>query len=98
MTAIPPAAAILTKQFREMGLTIPLIHNHGIGMPAFISLCGTDVAEGVLFPMGKLVATDSLKDTDPQKKVLRDFVRDFQASSGKAPQHLWRGMPGMVCR
>jgi branched-chain amino acid transport system substrate-binding protein len=92
VTAIPPAAAIFTKQFREMGLTIPLIHNHGIGMKSFISLAG-EAAEGVLFPMGKLVAVSFLPDSDPQKKVLEDFVRDFQASSGKPPStfagHAW---------
>jgi len=93
VTAIPPAAAIFTKQYREMGLTIPLIQNHGIGMKSFISLAGEANAEGVLFPMGKLVAVSSLPDSDPQKKVLQDFVSDFQASSGKAPStfagHAW---------
>jgi len=93
VTGLPPAAAIFTKQFREMGLTIPLIHNHGIGMKSFISLAGEGAAEGVLFPMGKLVAVSSLPDSDPQKKVLQDFVRDFQASSGKPPStfagHAW---------
>ncbi len=84
VTAIPPAAAVLTKQFREMGLTIPLIHNHGIGMKSFISLAGEANAEGVIFPMGKLVALSALPDSDPQKKVLQDFVRDYEASAGQA--------------
>ncbi|MHB1293909.1 MAG: ABC transporter substrate-binding protein [Anaerolineae bacterium] len=83
VTAIPPAAAIFTKQYRELGLTMPLIHNHGVGMAAFIELCGEGNAEGVIFPMGKLVAADALPDDDPQKQVLLDFVRDFEASSGK---------------
>ena len=81
VTAIPPTASILTKQFREMGLTIPIIHNHGIGMKPFISLCGEEVAEGVVFPMGKMVAASSLDDSDAQKKVLEDFIRDYEESS-----------------
>lgn len=93
VTAIPPAAAVLTKQFREMGLTIPIIHNHGIGMKPFIDLCGADVAEGVLFPMGKMVAVDALPDDDPQKAVLSDFMADFEASTGTPPStfagHAW---------
>ena len=93
VTATPPSASILTKQFREMDLKIPIIHNHGIGMPAFIALCGAAVAEGVCFPMGKLVAVSALSDSDPQKKVLQDFARDFQASAGKPPStfagHAW---------
>jgi branched-chain amino acid transport system substrate-binding protein len=93
VTAIPPAAAVLTKQFREMGITIPLIHNHGIGMKPFISLAGEANAEGVVFPMGKLVAMNALPDSDPQKKVLQDFARDYEASAGQAPStfagHAW---------
>ena len=93
VTAIPPAAAILTKQYREMGLEQPLIQNHGIGMQPFIALAGEGPAEGVIFPMGKLVAVDALDDGDPQKKVLQDFVSGYQASSGNPPStfagHAW---------
>jgi branched-chain amino acid transport system substrate-binding protein len=93
VTAIPPAASILTKQFREMGLTIPIIHNHGIGMKTFIDLCGAAEAEGVIFPMGKMVAARSLPASDPQKKVLVDFMEAYEKSSGKPPStfagHAW---------
>jgi len=82
VTVIPPAAAILTKQFREMGVDMPIIHNHGVGMMPFISLCGEEVAEGVLFPMGKMVAVDALADDDPQKPVLTKFVEEYEASTG----------------
>ncbi|MBM3187240.1 MAG: ABC transporter substrate-binding protein [Chloroflexi bacterium] len=82
VTAITPAAPVLTKQFREMGLEIPLIHNHGIGMKPFITLAGVENAEGVVFPMGKLVAADQLPDGDPQKQVLQQFIRDYEASAG----------------
>jgi branched-chain amino acid transport system substrate-binding protein len=96
VTATPPSASILTKQFRELDIKIPIIHNHGIGMMPFITLCGTQVAEGVIFPMGKMVAVSALKDDDPQKKVLQDFMRDFQQSSGKPPStfagHAWDGL------
>jgi branched-chain amino acid transport system substrate-binding protein len=80
VTAIPPAAAVLNMQFREMAFDIPIIHNHGIGMKPFISLAG-DSAEGVLFPMGKLVAVNALPDSDPQKAVLQKFISDFEANS-----------------
>ena len=45
-----------------MGLTLPLIHNHGIGMRAFIDQAGAENAEGIVFPMSKLVAYESLPD------------------------------------
>ena len=96
ITAIPPAASIVTKQFRELGLDIPLIHNHGIGMKPFIALAGAENAEGVVFPMGKLVAADSLADSDPQKAVLLQFIRDYEAFSGNPAStfagHAWDGL------
>jgi len=96
VTALPPAASILTKQFRELGLTIPLIHNHGIGMKPFITTAGAENAEGVVFPMGKLVAAQSLDDSDPQKAVLLQFMKDYEASSGNPPStfagHAWDGL------
>lgn len=96
VTATPPSASILTKQFREMGLTIPLVHNHGIAMQSFITLSTEAAAEGVLFPMGKMVAAAALPDSDPQKKVLLDFMRDYEKSSGKPPStfagHAWDGL------
>ncbi|MCP4196204.1 MAG: ABC transporter substrate-binding protein [Proteobacteria bacterium] len=82
VTGLPPAASILTKQFRELGLDMPLLHNHGIGMKPFIDLAGPENANGVLFPMGKLVAIDSLDDSDPQKAVLEQFVSDYESYSG----------------
>jgi branched-chain amino acid transport system substrate-binding protein len=93
VTAIPPAAAILTKQFREMNIDMPIIHNHGIGMRPFIDVAGVEAAEGVLFPMGKLVAMDALAEGDPQRAVIQQFVQDYEASSGNAPStfagHAW---------
>jgi branched-chain amino acid transport system substrate-binding protein len=87
VTAIPPAAAVFTKQYREMGLALPLLHNSGIGTPAFVDVAGAANAEGVIFPMGKLVAVSSLPDSDAQKKVIAQFISDYQASAGKLPSH-----------
>jgi branched-chain amino acid transport system substrate-binding protein len=93
VTAIPPAAAIFTKQYRELGATQPLIHNSGVAMMSFIDLAGAANAEGVVFPMGKLVAADALADDDPQKAVIQGFITDFEASAGTAPStfaaHAW---------
>ncbi len=85
VTAIPPAAAIFTKQYRELGVDLPLLHNSGIAMPSFVELAGVSNAEGVMFPMGRLVAADALPDDDPQKPVLQSFIADFEAEVGKPP-------------
>jgi branched-chain amino acid transport system substrate-binding protein len=96
VTAIPPAASVLTKQYREMGLSIPLIQNHGIGMQSFIAQAGPENAEGVVFPMGKLVAAQSLPDGDPQKAVLLQFAKDYEAFTKNPAStfagHAWDGI------
>jgi branched-chain amino acid transport system substrate-binding protein len=80
--AIPPAASIITKNFKDLGLPIPMLHNHGVGNKAFIDLAGGG-AEGVLFPAGKLLVAESLPDADPQKKALLDFVNWYEKGLGK---------------
>lgn len=96
VTGLPPAASILTKQFRELGLEMPLVHNHGIGMKPFIDLAGAENAEGVVFPIGKLVAVDALEEGDPQKAVLQQFIADYEAYTGNPAStfagHAWDGL------
>ena len=78
----PPSASILTKNFRDLGLTIPLIQNHGVGNKPFIDLAG-GAAEGVIFPIGKMLVAESLPDGDPQKKVLLDFIKAYESATSK---------------
>ncbi|MBI4610185.1 MAG: ABC transporter substrate-binding protein [Candidatus Rokubacteria bacterium] len=80
--AIPPAASIITKNVRDLRLTIPLIHNHGVGTKPFIDLAG-GAAEGVIFPIGKMLVAEGLPDADPQKKVLLDFIAWYEKGTGK---------------
>ncbi len=93
--AIPPAASTITVQFRELGLDIPLIHNHGVGMKPFIDLAG-EAANGVVFPIGKMIGAENLPDDDPQKPVLLQFIKDYEAFSGKQRStfagHAWDGL------
>jgi branched-chain amino acid transport system substrate-binding protein len=94
--ATPGEGAPLTVQFHDLGLEMPILHNHGIGNQAFIDLAG-DAAEGVLFPIGKLLVADGLPETDPQKATLLRYIADFQAyTGGSTPStfggHAWDAM------
>lgn len=80
--AIPPSASIVTKNFRDLGLAIPLLHNHGVGNKPFMNLAG-GAADGVVFPIGKMLVAEELPDADPQKKVLLDFVAWYEKGTGK---------------
>jgi len=88
--AIPPGASIITTQFRELGLDIPLIHNHGVCNKAFIELAEVENAEGAIFPCGKMLVAEGLPDADPQKQMLLDFIADYEAFSGN-PRNTFAG-------
>jgi len=79
--AIPPAASSLTANYRQMAVDAPLIHSHGIGNQTFIDLAG-DAADGVIFPIGKLLIADILPETDAQKSVLTGYAEQYQAKYG----------------
>lgn len=92
----------VTVQFRELGFKIPIVHNHGIGAKAFIDLAKAD-AEGVLFPIGKVLIAPSLPDADPQKATLLKYIKDYQDYTKGAPistfgGHAWDGIQmGVTC-
>jgi branched-chain amino acid transport system substrate-binding protein len=79
--AVPPAASIFTKNYSDLGLKMPLLQSHGIGNKKFIELAG-NAANGVLFPIGKLLPAETLLDSDPQKAVLIDYATKFEAKYG----------------
>ena len=69
---------------QQLGFTVPIVHNHGIGNKDFINLA-KDAAEGVLFPIGKLLTYQVLPDSDPQKAVLAKYVKDYTDFTKGAP-------------
>lgn len=79
--AIPPAASVVTKNAKELGLPFPLFQSHGVGNKRFIDLAGP-AANGVRFPAGKLLTAESLADGDPQKKTLVAYAKAFEAKYG----------------
>ncbi|RJX17906.1 MAG: ABC transporter substrate-binding protein [Desulforudis sp.] len=82
--AIPPSASIVTKNFKDLGLDVPLIQTHGIGNKAFLDLAG-DAANGVIAPMGKLVVAEQLPDSDPQKALLLEYIAAYEKNYGARP-------------
>jgi branched-chain amino acid transport system substrate-binding protein len=72
-----PAPALVAKNMKQLGLTIPLIQSHGAASKKFIELAG-DAADGIIMPAGKLVVYKQLPDTDPQKKVCQAYDEMYQ--------------------
>lgn len=82
--AIPPSASILTKNFKDIGLSIPLIQSHGVGNQKYIDLA-QGAADGTLLPIGKLSVAQQIPANDPQKKVLESYIADFSKKYNAEP-------------
>ena len=76
------APAIVTRNVRQLGITLPVYQSHGVGSKKFIEMAG-EAAEGVRLPAAALVVAEQLADSDPQKKVLLDYKAKFQAKHGE---------------
>ena len=70
--------AIVTRNYRQIGIRVPLYQSHGVASKEFIKLAG-EAAEGVRLPAAALLVADKLTDSDPQKTVVANYTRDYQA-------------------
>lgn len=70
--------AIVTKNFRQIGMTVPLYQSHGVASKEFIKLAG-DAANGVRLPAAALLVADTLPASDPQKHVVLDYQHTYEA-------------------
>ncbi len=77
------APAIVTKNIKQLGITLPVYQSHGVASQTFIDLAG-DAAEGVRLPASPLLVAEQLADADPQKPVLLAYKRQYQARYGAA--------------
>ncbi|MGA8573000.1 MAG: ABC transporter substrate-binding protein [Desulfobaccales bacterium] len=84
-----PAPALVAKNLKELGLTLPLIQSHGAASKKFIELAG-EGAEGVIMPAGKLVIYKQLPDSDPQKAVCQEYAEKY-AAKFKTPESSFGG-------
>jgi branched-chain amino acid transport system substrate-binding protein len=75
--SIVPAQSIVAKNMKQMGLNVPLFQSHGFGNRKYVEQAGV-AAEGTLFPAGRLLVVDELPDSNPQKKVLATYKRDYE--------------------
>ena len=76
--SIEPAQAIVIKNARQIGLTMPIFQSHGFGNVQYAKAAGA-AAEGVMFPAGRLVVVDTLPASHPQRAVLASYKKDYEA-------------------
>ena len=87
-----PGPAVVARNVKQLGLKIPLYMSHGVSSKKFIGLA-EDAAEGIMLPSGKVLAAHLLANSDPQKKALLSFVKNyqkrFQAEGDHFGGHAW---------
>jgi branched-chain amino acid transport system substrate-binding protein len=76
--SIEPAQAIVIKNARQIGLTIPIFQSHGFGNIKYVDAAG-EAAEGVMFPAGRLLIADVLPKNDPQRELLLKYKKDYMS-------------------
>jgi branched-chain amino acid transport system substrate-binding protein len=69
--------AIVTRNFRQVGLTLPLYQSHGVASREFIRLAGP-AAEGVRLPAAALLVSDLLPAEDAQKPVVVAYRKAYE--------------------
>jgi branched-chain amino acid transport system substrate-binding protein len=74
-------AAIVTKNYKQLGLKMPLYQSHGVASDQFLKLAG-DAAEGVRLPSPAQLVAAKLPDADPQKPVVLAYNAAFKARWG----------------
>jgi branched-chain amino acid transport system substrate-binding protein len=69
--------AIVTRNYRQIGVSVPLYQSHGVASKEYVKLSG-DAAEGVRLPAAALLVAESLPDSDAQKKVVVSYKREYE--------------------
>ena len=69
--------AIVTKNYRQLGIAAPLYQSHGVASKQYVKLSG-DAAEGVRLPAAALLVADTLPGDDPQKKVVTAYKQAYE--------------------
>ena len=73
--------AIVTRNFAQLKLNVPLYQSHGAATQGYLELSGP-AAEGVRLPGPSLLVADQLPDSDPQKKVLIEYKTVIEKATG----------------
>jgi branched-chain amino acid transport system substrate-binding protein len=76
--SVEPAQSIVPKNMKQMGFDVPIFQSHGFGNIRYAEAAGK-AAEGILFPCGRLLVADVLPASHPQKKLLSEYKKAYEA-------------------
>lgn len=70
--------AIVTKNYRQLGIELPFYESHGVASDSFLKLAG-DAANGLRLPASALLVADTIPDSDPQHDVVTRYKTDYES-------------------
>ena len=71
--------AIVTKNYKQLGITLPLYQSHGVASDEFLKLAGP-AAEGVRLPSPAQLIPEKLPASDPQKPIVTAYDKAYKAA------------------
>src|SRR5215472_14776566 len=74
--------AIVTRNYRQLGIMLPFYQSHGVASKQFIELAGP-AADGVRLPAAALLVAEKLSDNDAQKPVVVAYTQTYQQKTGQ---------------
>lgn len=87
--------AIVTKNYRQLGMRAPLYQSHGVASKEYIRLSG-GAAEGVRLPAAAMVLGDKLPAGDRQRPVAIAYAKEYEARYKQEIStfggHAWDGL------
>ncbi|MCD6574081.1 ABC transporter substrate-binding protein [Candidatus Aerophobetes bacterium] len=83
---IGPAGATVARNFKSIGSKKLLVQCHGQPDPIYIKLA-QDAADGTVMPSTKTVVADQLREDDPQREIVQNFVREYEKKYGPVSTH-----------
>ena len=75
--SVGPPQVLVTKNWKQLEMKIPLYQSHGFGSKRNIELAG-GAAEGVLCPLGHVLVAEKVKADHPQKAVIARYNTEYE--------------------
>ena len=74
---VGPTEAVVTKNWKQLDMKIPLYQSHGAASKQFLDMTGK-AGEGIVFPAPKLIVLDQVPDSDLQKPILVSYRDNYE--------------------
>ncbi len=80
--SVVPAQSIVPVNMKQLNMNVQLFQSTGFGNIKYVKEAG-EVAEGIIFPCGRILIAEKLPDNHPQKALLIKYKQNFHKAYGE---------------